>query len=286
MRGRFAPSPTGPLHLGSLTTAVASYLDIKQQHGEWWVRIDDLDAPRSQPGATETILASLAQHGLVPDGPVQYQSRQQARYAAAAAQLSSQLFYCNCTRASLRDTPVYPGACRAFTQPRDDCATRLRIRAEKYVFTDAIRGPRSIISEQDVGDLIIQRRDGPWAYNFATAIDDGNDYQQVLRGEDLYDITPAQICIMHSLNLPVPEYLHIPLVHFEDGPKLSKQNHAPAIHDDRPVENLLWALRALGHTPPTRADWQVGDVLAWGVAHWQRSKIPPTGATIARPSVN
>ncbi len=274
--GRFAPSPTGPLHMGSLVTAVASYLDIKQKGGAWHVRIDDLDPPRQDPNAVQAIQATLSAHGLLADKPVYFQSTQQQRYRDFMAQLAGQLFYCNCTRKALQAFRTYPGRCRQHKSPRPDCARRIEInRTQSLInYTDQILGPVQADLTSTYGDFIVKRRDGLWAYNFATAVDDGADYSHVLRGQDLTAVTAPQIYIMHRLALSVPSYTHIPMLCYANGDKLSKQTHAPAVNNRRPLDNLLHVLTLLGQNPPANPNWQVQECLAWAIAHWQINRVP------------
>ena len=184
--GRFAPSPTGPLHMGSLMTALASYLDIKRRGGEWYVRIDDIDPPRLDRGAERRILASLNAHGLLSDRAVDHQSTHESRYAAALHQLQHDLFYCTCSRKQLQGTTCYPGTCRSRRQPVEDAAVRLLISQASTTFDDAILGTHTVDLVRATGDFIVKRRDGLWSYNFATAVDDGHDVTHVLRGQDLF----------------------------------------------------------------------------------------------------
>lgn len=272
--GRFAPSPSGPLHMGSLITALASYLDVTSYKGTWQVRIDDLDKPREVAGARDAILRSLHMHGLESAGPVQYQSEFTRQYEAAFQQLQDRIFYCDCTRASLKNTPVYPGRCRANTSTKTDSAVRLRARQQTILINDVIQPSKSINIEAVVGDVIIRRRDGPWAYNFATAIDDGRDFDRVLRGQDLAHVTPAQIAIMKQLGLETPTYIHIPVLCYPDGVKLSKQTGAPALDDQQVGQNLQHALTYLGQRPPAEPSWQPARWLEWARSNWDLHKIP------------
>ena len=271
--GRFAPSPSGPLHMGSLLTALASYLDVKSRGGEWYVRFDDIDPPRQDPLAIEHILRALAAHGFEGDRPVDYQSEHDSRYKDALQALTADCFYCTCSRRSLAGTKVYPGTCRSHQTPRADAAIRLRSRDRSISFNDQLHGPYECHLARDHGDCIIKRRDGLWAYHLATAVDDGMDVTHVMRGEDLIDSTPVHIDIMERLGLTVPQYAHLPVLCFADGSKLSKQSHAPAIDNQQAAANLREALRLLGQQPPeqdlTAAGW-----LDWGRTHWQLDSVP------------
>ena len=253
--------------MGSLLTAVASYLDIKSRKGRWLLRIDDLDGPRTAPGAIQAILDGLAAHGLIPDAAPSYQSQHLASYAAAAERLKSETFYCTCTRSQLRGVKVYPGTCRTHREARPYAALRLRVSPDNFALLDELREPRNIDAVTDVGDTMLQRRDGPWAYNFATAIDDGSNFERVVRGADLYDVTAAQVMLMRRLGLSVPSYAHLPLLCFADGTKLSKQSHAPALDNSRASANVAAALSLLGLDLPGPASEQ-------SPAHWLHWAVP------------
>jgi glutamyl-Q tRNA(Asp) synthetase len=260
--------------MGSLVTAVASYIDIKARGGQWYVRIDNLDPPREDPAAIQSILTSLDAHGLRSDRPVEYQADHEARYGEALSHLAGQVFYCTCTRKSLADQPVYPGTCRHNTTPIPDAAVRLRAAAVSITYDDAVIGTQTVDLASDYGDFIIRRRDGLWAYNLATAVDDGRDASHVLRGQDLLGVTPQQIYLMQLLGLRVPVYAHIPLLCFTDGTKLSKQTHAPALQNSRAAANLRAALYYLHMAPPTEPAWQPEQWLAWALARWQTHRLP------------
>ena len=260
--------------MGSLITAVASYLDIKHRGGQWFVRIDDLDKPRAMADAPRRILQSLKLHGLQADGPVQYQSAHANRYAAALATLGAQLFYCACSRAQLADLPTYPGTCRTHTTPTPDRAVRLIAPDLTLTYEDGMTGQQHFNAARDSGDFIVVRRDGIMGYNFATAIDDATDYSHVLRGQDLAATTGLQLTIMHQLNLPPPNYTHIPVLCFPDGTKLSKQAHAPPLNDMVPSANLRQVFAYLGFKPPPEATWSPSTWLHWGLERWDLAKIP------------
>ena len=274
LTGRFAPSPTGPLHMGSLITALASYLDAKVKCGQWYVRIDNLDPPREDPAATSEILASLQAHELQGERAIDYQSDHIPRYQQALNQLTDHLFYCTCSRKSLANQATYPGTCRGNTTPIADAAIRLRVSSAPITFIDAVVGRQTVDLTQEYGDFIVRRRDGLWAYNFATAVDDGSDATHVLRGQDLLDVTPPQIHLMNLLGLSVPAYSHIPLLCFADGTKLSKQTHAPPLDDSRAALNLRAALYYLGMNPPAQPSWLAEQWLEWALAHWEKHDLP------------
>jgi glutamyl-Q tRNA(Asp) synthetase len=260
-RGRFAPSPTGPLHAGSLVAALASWLDARAHGGRWLVRIEDVDTPRNVGGAAETILAQLAACGLLPDEPPCWQSRRSAAYEAALARLVRQgdAYACGCTRRDIETTlaasgqphqrfgeRVYPGTCRAGLQGKP--ARAWRLKAEGLIaWHDRRLGPRRQDLAQAVGDFVLRRADGLWAYQLAVVVDDGEQgITHVVRGEDLADNTARQIVLQRALGLPTPRYLHTPLVLGADGHKLSKQNGAAALDGAAPLPLLQAAGQVLG----------------------------------------
>jgi glutamyl-Q tRNA(Asp) synthetase len=241
-RGRFAPSPTGPLHFGSLVAALGSYLDAKAHGGEWLVRIEDIDTPRTVPGAADDILRTLERFGLEWDGPVLYQSSRLEAYQAALERLS--VFPCGCSRKDVGDR--YPGTCRNGIQGRVDMPSwRFRVPDQIVSFEDRRMGPQHQNVHDYVGDFVLKRADGLFAYQLAVVVDDA--YQgitDVVRGEDLLDSTARQILLQRALGLPQPRYMHLPVVLNEAGQKLSKQTGATPLDPDR-VEELLTKARAL-----------------------------------------
>lgn len=284
--GRFAPSPTGPLHHGSLLTALASFLAVKQKQGCWLIRIDDIDPPRAEPGAEANILACLAAHGLVSDAPVVYQSAHSRAYDVALKKLAAHTFYCTCSRRELADHPLYPGTCRAHRHTRADSAIRLNTQTTQHAieFADGFAGHQTVPLAR-LGDFIVRRRDGLIAYHLATAVDDSADdddplhtqpgrITEVLRGQDLLDVTPAQLLIMRLLGQTPPQYTHIPILSHPDGSKLSKQTGAPAVDVSHSAENLHWALTQLGQQPPTFEGQPNAYWLQWGVRNWNLDRIP------------
>lgn len=285
LAGRFAPSPTGPLHMGSLITALASYCDIKQRGGSWHIRIDDIDPQRAAVGALQHIRQALAAHGLLGDAPIRYQSQRLAVYQAARQQLADLCYYCNCSRKSLQGLRLYPGNCRHKSAQAPDQATdqapdqatdhALRILADRQVrsFEDGCKGSHDFVASTDFGDIVIWRRDGLVTYHLATAHDDALDYSHVVRGDDLFTMTAPQIFLMDKLNLKPPLYAHIPVLTYADGTKLSKQTHAPALNNAAPVANLGRALWHLGQLAPPQ-DASVVQCLEWAVAHWQLDAVP------------
>jgi glutamyl-Q tRNA(Asp) synthetase len=281
-KGRFAPSPTGPLHAGSLVAALASWLDARAQGGLWLVRIEDVDTPRCVPGADQEILRQLAACGLHPDQPPEWQSARGALYQAALDQLvAGGLAYpCACSRKDIeaalqaqgRLRPrhgelVYPGTCRTGLHGRPPRAWRFRVEPGTVAWTDRRMGPQSQDVAREVGDFVLKRADGLWAYQLAVVVDDASQgITHVVRGEDLADNTPRQVLLQRALGLPTPSYLHTPLVLAADGEKLSKQNGAAPLALDAPQEALAQAAAVLGLQVPhsaTLAGWLAGAVAAW-----------------------
>ncbi len=279
--GRFAPSPTGPLHLGSLTAAVGSYLEARSRGGRWLLRIEDIDPPREVAGADTLIMRQLEQHGLDWDGPVRYQSSRLERYREIADQLSAQCcaYRCSCTRARLKQLPSvsYDGHCLR-QPPPDAAAAALRLRVgpdSRCEFDDLYLGrQRQDVAEQ-CGDFVIWRRDGLVSYQLAVVVD---DFEQgvnlVVRGADLLDNSGRQIALQRQLNYPTPRYGHLPLVVDERGNKLSKQNHAACLVAGSESQSLLFALRQLGLQPPAELTGaRPAALLDWAQQNWR----PPIG---------
>lgn len=247
--GRFAPSPTGPLHLGSLLAAVISYLDARRNRGRWLVRIEDLDPPREWPGAAAAILRSLEAHGLTWDGEVRYQSDRAEAFEAALARLAEQgrVFWCQCSRKQLGGRPVYPGACRPHDRPRSNCAIRFRVPDREDRFDDLFQGRQTAHLGRDYGDVVVKRRDGPFAYQLAVTVDDlDQGITDVIRGVDLLSSTYWQRALFDAFGATPPRYGHFPVLIGPDGQKLSKQNRAPAIDDRAAGRNLRQVCRYLG----------------------------------------
>ncbi len=284
--GRFAPSPTGPLHAGSLVAALASWLDARAHGGRWLVRIEDVDAPRCQAGAAEHILAQLAAVGLLPDEPPVWQSNRDAAYLAALENLQQRrlAYPCGCSRRDVEEAlaaqgvlhqrfgeRIYPGTCRGGLQGRPARAMRALTECDGLepvvAWADRRLGPQSQNVPREVGDFILQRADGLWAYQLAVVVDDGaQGITDVVRGEDLTDNTARQIHLQRLLGLPLPRYLHTPLVLAADGHKLSKQNGAAALDTRTPLVALQAAALALD-LPVTDAR-NVSDWLAVATATW------------------
>ena len=277
--GRFAPSPTGPLHFGSIAAALASYLDARSRSGRWLLRIDDLDAGRSRPQAIRQILEDLAGLGLEWDAGVYYQSQHLELYLQALAELRRQgrVYPCACTR---RDSGegIYPGTCRqGLPSGRTARSLRIRVDDREIRFQDHLQGPCGQVLADSCGDFIIQRADGYFAYHLATVIDDHEQgVTEVVRGCDLLDSTPRQIFLRQCLGLADPDYLHIPLVTGHLGLKLSKQNHARRVDTSQPGAVLCAALQHLGQNPPQPLrQSSVSEVLSWALEHWNRGSLPP-----------
>ena len=285
--GRFAPSPTGPLHAGSLVAALASWLDARAQGGRWWVRIEDVDTPRCIAGAAERILAQLAAVGLQPDAPPLWQSTRGAAYQAALEQLlqAGWAYPCGCTRREIEGAlaaqgqqhqrfgeRLYPGTCRSGLHGRPARAVRLRTldargRDITLDWHDRRLGPQQQNLTREVGDFVLRRADGLWAYQLAVVVDDAaQGVTDVVRGEDLADNTARQIHLQRLLGLATPRYLHTPLVRGPDGHKLSKQNGAQALDTTDPLATLRAAAAVLGLpaiAAATVPDWLAAATTAW-----------------------
>ena len=292
-RGRFAPSPTGPLHLGSLIAALASYLDARHQGGTWLVRMEDIDPPREQPGAAQRILRSLELHGLTWDEDLLWQGQRGDAYRDALATLATtgRLFSCDCTRAMLGPD----GACSGRCQPRQQqitqpCSLRVSVpREHNIAFCDAVQGEQRSALGEALPDFVVKRKDGLDAYQLAVVVDDA--YQgvtHIVRGSDLLDSTPRQIYLQQLLQHRTPSYCHLPVITNESGQKLSKQNHAPALDDQRASDNLRAALRFLRQPAPPAELAAARQILTFAVDHWDLRKVPrvramPAGDTPSSP---
>ena len=282
-RGRFAPSPTGPLHFGSIVTALASWLEVRVAGGQWLVRIEDLDPLREPAGATEQILASLARHALHSDEPVRFQSRRHDAYEQAIETLihAGRAYVCPCSRKELQaNAGRHPNHCRTASIDPDQqpAAVRFALSDEQSHWTDTLLGDQFQQVQAELDDPVIRRKEGFYAYQLAVVVDDiDQGISHVVRGSDLLDMTAQQQQIFHALGAQPPHWLHIPVILNEQGQKLSKQTHAPALDDQKPARNLVDALVALGQNPPP--DLALGapeTVLEWACQHWQRSRIPLT----------
>ncbi len=278
-RGRFAPSPSGPLHFGSLVAAVGSYLAALTQGGEWYLRIEDLDPPREVAGAADDILRCLDAFGFAWHGKVVYQSQRHAAYHAALEQLqkSSLTFPCTCTRKVLSGSSIYSGNCRhrqgEIEQPS---TTRLRVADKIIQFNDRLQGLQQQKIASEVGDFIIQRADGLFAYQLAVVVDDAEQgITEVIRGSDLLTVTARQIHLQQLLQLTTPEYGHLPIVVNQTGDKLSKQTFAEPLNIDNPAPQLWGALQFLGQAPPVALKGDsLSEVWCWAKANWRWCAIP------------
>jgi glutamyl-Q tRNA(Asp) synthetase len=284
-RGRFAPSPTGPLHFGSLIAAVGSYLDARHHGGEWLLRIEDLDPPREVPGAADAILRTLDGFGMHWDGPVVYQSRRDEIYAGALEELTRKglLFGCACTRREIADSAIrseagliYPGTCRGGMPPGRH-ARALRVRTEQRLIevVDRLQGKLQQQLDREVGDFIIRRADGLVAYQLAVVVDDAAQrITHVVRGADLLDSTPRQLYLQQLLELPTPSYLHLPVAVDADTEKLSKQTFARDVIADEDNAALLDILRFLNQQlPESPLDASCNELWQWAIAHWDPGRI-------------
>jgi glutamyl-Q tRNA(Asp) synthetase len=286
-RGRFAPSPTGPLHFGSLVAAVASWLDARASGGEWLVRIEDVDAPRTVPGAADQILRILEALGLHWDGDVVYQSARGERYEAALERLRAAglVYRCRCSRREIADSAaqgiegaIYPGTCRGRVVPANEAAAeRFVAPDDSILFDDRVQGVIAQKAAREIGDFVLKRRDGLYAYQLAVVVDDAEaGITDVVRGADLLWSTPRQIALQRALGWPSPRYLHVPIAADRAGEKLSKQTRAPAIDVENGAVELRRALRFLGQRP--LEDASAAEVLAHAKETWDAALIPPRAA--------
>lgn len=280
--GRFAPSPTGPLHFGSLLAALASKLEADRHDGRWHVRIDDIDPPREQKGAADRIVASLDVYGFEWHGNIIYQHASDEAHRAALARLieSGVAYPCGCSRRDLQDEEagalgrIYPGTCRDGTAATET-SIRVRTNDEPVVFDDRLQGEQSQRLESESGDFVILRRDGLIAYQLAVVVDDYRlGVTDIVRGIDLMDSTPRQIWLQRLLDYPTTKYAHIPVAVHPNGDKLSKLTGATGIPLDRAGETLVMALRALRQDPPTGlARGTVDEIWAWARDHWSIDRL-------------
>ncbi len=274
--GRFAPSPTGDLHFGSLVSAVGSYLEAKSRGGTWLLRIEDIDPPREVAGSAERIIADLVRLGMVPDGPVLYQSQRLDAYRQATMELqaSGLAYRCACTRKDLPKSSIYPGTCRngiaAGKEPR---SVRFNVADKVCEFDDRLQGRFTDYPARSCGDFIIRRTDGLYAYQLAVVVDDAfQGITEVVRGADLLDSTARQICLQKALGLPTPDYMHLPVAANADDRKLSKRDDAdPVTHQDA-AHVITQALEFLGQQPPPGYSLQA--LWDWALEHWSRESIP------------
>ena len=275
--GRFAPSPTGALHFGSLIAALASWLDARRAGGRWLLRMEDLDQPRVMPGAADAILRQLETFGLEWDGAVVFQSARLDLYRNAIESLKTHCYPCTCTRKELEDSAlaidgsrIYPGTCRAGLAPGKAArAMRVRTNDEPVRFTDRVQGEVSQSLERNIGDFVVRRADGLFAYQLAVVVDDAaQGVTDVVRGADLLDSTTRQIHLQRLLGYATPRYLHLPVATNAEGEKLSKQTQAA----DARAADIPGALRFLGMHPPSGL--APGEWLGWASKHWDPARIP------------
>lgn len=290
--GRFAPSPTGPLHLGSLVAALGSYLIAKSSRGRWLLRVEDLDLPRVVPGIADDMLATLETLGFQWDGEVVYQSRRSEYYREAAEDLVRRglAYACGCTRSEIaqiasaphEDGIVYPGICRTgLPSEKVERALRVKVYDETISFQDGVMGRYGQHLSASCGDFVIHRADGPYAYHLAVVVDDAaTGVTQVVRGADLLSSTPRQIYLQRIFEYATPGYCHLPLVTGPDGAKLSKKDNAVSLAAGRDLAReggalLISALRFLGQSPPASLEGaSPGEILQWGVACFDLSAVP------------
>lgn len=285
-RGRFAPSPTGSLHFGSLIAATACYLEARTQKGEWQVRMEDVDEMRNQTGAADSILRTLDNYGFEWDGEVLYQTQRKQAYQEALHQLDTQglVYRCTCSRKDLHEHAVqgeygfiYPGTCQQLQHPpQKEHALRIKTHDQKIEFTDAIMGIYGQQLKSDMGDFIIRRRDGLFAYQLAVVVDDAlQNITDIVRGYDLLDSTPRQIFLQQCLGYTTPSYTHLPIAINEHGDKLSKQTKARGINGKADTEILVNCMNFLGQAMPAelkkaslKTFWQ------WAFENWDLDKVP------------
>lgn len=291
-RGRFAPTPSGPLHFGSLVAALGSYLEALAAGGEWLVRIEDVDPPRVMTGASDDILRTLEAFGFEWDGPVIYQSRRGPDYRHALERLmqQEQVYPCTCSRKKIAETArrgvdglVYPGTCRARQPDTLRAALRLRVPEGRIVFEDALQGHIACEVARECGDFVLRRADGVWSYQLAVVVDDAAEgITHVVRGADLLASTPRQMLLQRLLGLPTPAYLHLPVVLDTHGDKLSKQTLAEPVDARAPLPALLAAWTFLGQTQSGRIE-SVPEFWSMARERWERSRLPPLRGIKLRP---
>ncbi|KOR16556.1 glutamyl-Q tRNA(Asp) ligase [Acinetobacter sp. C15] len=273
--GRFAPSPTGPLHFGSLITAIASYCDAKAHQGKWLVRIEDTDIPRIYPGSEAHILKCIDAFGFEPDDEIVFQRNRLTLYEQVLDQLHAQgqIYACQCTRKLLGSNAIYPGTCQTLSLAFEHQAIRVKVSAAPICFEDRLQGRQCSNLADELGDFVLKRRDGILNYQLAVVVD---DYLQgvtdVVRGADLLDNTQRQIWLQQLLGYPTPRYMHLPLAMNEHGQKLSKQNLAAALDPAHAADYIQQALNAL-QQPNVERDTP-RQMLAQAVAQWDVEQIP------------
>jgi glutamyl-Q tRNA(Asp) synthetase len=282
-RGRFAPSPTGPLHFGSLVSAVASYLQAKSRGGQWLVRMEDIDPPREPAGAADDILRTLETYALYWDESILYQSTRRDGYEEALLHLSQlHLTYpCTCSRKQIREVlsrtnkKVYPETCRGINHTRSPHAIRLKTEFQDIHITDGIQGLFSQNIREHVGDFVVKRADGYYAYQLAVVVDDA--YQkitEIVRGSDLLDNAPRQVFLQQMLDFPSPQYVHIPIA-TTNGDKMSKQTQAPPIAKQNAVQTSVQVLKFLGQSVPEQWEFStIEELWQWAIPRWDLACVP------------
>ncbi len=286
-RGRFAPSPTGPLHLGSLVTAVGSYLEARSNHGEWLIRIENVDPTREIPGAAGEILNVLDALGMAWNGEAVFQNRRYHAYKADLARLAARhlIYPCNCTRREIADSSVngvdgaiYAGNCRgrSLTSREDSQAWRVRTDYSTIEFEDLLQGTIRQQLAADIGDFVVRRADKVIAYQLAVVVDDAEQaISHVVRGADLLSSTPRQIYLQRLLGYSTPFYMHLPIAVNAQGQKLAKQTLAAPVDVSKPVLQLMTALRFLGQKPPAElSKGSLDSFWTWAVDNWERDAVP------------
>lgn len=289
--GRFAPSPSGPLHFGSLVTALGSFMEARLHDGQWLLRMEDHDPPREMPGAADEILRTLDAFGFEWDGKVVYQSQRGELYEAALAKLADDglTFHCRCTRSQLKAAGqmgpmglIYPGSCRELGHGSHDAALRLRVPDREFGFEDAVLGGTAQNLARELGDFVLRRRDGLYAYQLVVVVDDADQgITDVVRGSDLYDNTPRQLYLQTMLDLPRPDYIHLPIATNAAGEKLSKQTYATALDASKPLPALIRAWKFLGQTEFAETPVSTEEFWHEAIAHWSVDMVPKQAAIIA-----
>lgn len=295
--GRFAPSPTGPLHFGSMIAAIGSFLDARAASGQWLLRIEDVDAPRCSAASEQSIIETLQHFGLEWDGPVTRQSHREARYREILEQLKclDAVFACACTRRELelaqtrtaRDgSRLYPGTCRnGLTHGKQARAWRFRVEGT-VSFEDRIQGAQRENLNQESGDFVVLRADGFFAYQLAVVVDDADSgITHIVRGTDLLDSTGRQLQLQQTLGFPSPDYAHLPVATNEQGEKLSKQTLARAINDIPPPRAWLAVLQFLGQNPPVELqNGSIREITDWAISNWRPEVVPRCRTRVAPPA--
>lgn len=289
-RGRFAPSPSGMLHFGSLVAAVGSYLDARAHAGEWFIRIEDLDIQRNVIGAADAILHTLEKLGMEWDGEVVYQSRRQHVYRSGLELLQQKglIYPCGCSRREIADSsilgprgPIYPRTCLLKTLPEGKPhALRMRTNEDWIAFDDLIQNTHGQRLEKEIGDFVLLRADGIYAYQLAVVIDDAEQgITHIVRGADLLDSTPRQIYLQRQMGLITPQYMHLPVATNSRGEKLSKQTHALPVDVTSAISVLIKVLQFLGQQPPvTLLQGDIHSLWQWASQSWRRDRIPKVAA--------